>query len=259
MKPRLAIGAAALLLSSAGLGQAAGEPPIERIRQAVTGKMIRTQRWDVGLLTAEPANPTIADLYRHRAELLRLAPGPVTARVLCPIDLSGRILVPVASCTFYCEKTEEASCSRTLPNVLLDNETIDWPSFRVSNDRELARFAVAELRLDVPPPPDVDLSQGELVDRLAVVDADVEASVDYPLQALRAGAEGKMTMICQVQNDYSVICTLSRFDPPRLARYFEVSAMELGARLRAKPQLSDGSSTIGKRFEWSAAFDMDSR
>lgn len=236
------------------------QPPVVKIKNGYTGETVRRQVWEVGPRNVAPAKLTIASRYFGWLLIDQDGPKNGVARVGCRIDDSGKVAV-LSDCRFSCEDEDISHNSYCGGKVarLIDINSIEWPEFPAIDDklkrRKVQRWAVATILLDPQNRPQVDLSQGEMVEISAVVDVDAKhIFFDYPARAVRANAGGRLTLLCQIQLDLSSICQMEGFDPPENAHLFGTSAESLSRRLGAREKLPDGTSSVGKRFKFYANF-----
>ncbi|OJW60059.1 MAG: hypothetical protein BGO57_05330 [Sphingomonadales bacterium 63-6] len=265
MRRLLAIGLALLGLGVPLLAaEPVEQPPVEKVKNADTGEALRRQVWEVGRRDVAPAKATIRAQYYGWLSIDERGPEAGIGRVSCPIAESGRVTIAPGSCRVSCEGADIAYNSHCGDGVrsLVDVTSIEWPDFPAIDDKlkrqKVQRWAIAEIALDPATRPHVDLSHGDMVDVTSVVDVKgQDFTLNYPARAMRENAGGTLTLLCQVQADLSSVCRMESFVPPENAYLFEGSVGSLSLRLKARPQLPDGTSSVGKRFKFRASFHMD--
>lgn len=115
------------------------------------------------------------------------------------------------------------------------------------------RYYEFDLALPAMTAPSVNLESGEEVEAKLVSARIGSFASSYPSRALRADAEGDLTLSCQIQQDLSVICTDHSFEPAANFEYFmapsEVARRRILGGARATATLADGRDARGVRFK----------
>ena len=143
-------------------------------------------------------------------------------------------------------KKNDESNNALADTYLADSPLLQHPRF--------VRFDFTMLGPDhLPPSP----PQGPLVDKGQIERiADLLSHAPYPSNAMREGAEGRLSAHCQIEVDLSVSCLQTDFEPAANASYFRDAAPTLLLSGLVGPTLVGGGSAIGAQFDVNVVFKL---
>ena len=247
-------------LLAGGFGRCANAqtapPPIIKMKN-VFGKMIKTQTYDMTAVEIEIPKLSIARRYFVWADAPNSSNDITEFVANCWIEESQPIVPSLCQISHMSEKshpllsTAVKLFSRYAPT--LTRPQIDYRT----KPKELVHVARYRLKIDPSERPIVDLSAGPLVDITAFAAGSFTTSdVDYPPSAIRNELQGDLVVMCQVQADFSVICSPISFTPPENRDVFFGLAKSIGTKKAAPPTLANGTSSIGVRFSRTVHFRL---
>lgn len=234
--------------------QVPGEPKIEIKRVSPYPGKVYTQHFsDAGTIKVEHPKGSIADFHRiSRGFSGNLPEASIPAK--CMIRPSGLV---VFNCKPHRKLTDAEAVSFTVGTSSQFMEGA--PKFRMLTGADIGIIRTADIVFQIPKItfPLTDLTSGPLVSREEVVLNSTRNFVqNYPRRALRAEAQGKQTVECQVQSDFSIICRSLDFDPPIHHDLFRSSARNLGRSEKAQPLLKNGQPSKGVRFRMAVVYKL---
>ena len=231
-------------------------PPVVKMKN-IFGETVNVQTYHI------PANavtwPTLTIAQRHYvwSSFKTIPKANMDVLVRCQIRADGS--VSLASCEIVGDVGADAP-ERSAAIRLLYLGPILMSTFPMISDaqaKKISRLVSFPLRFDPTTNPAVDLQSGPLVEKALFANLRLPVNdFDYPPAALRAGAQGKLSVLCQVQTDFSLICAQQAFDPPENGHYFEGWAASLGRRAKISPNLTNGQSAAGVRTVFSINFRL---
>lgn len=197
-------------------------------------------------------SPTLAQYHLIWKVLEHLPPEVTRLNVSCQITDLGQ--VNLGSCEpeagLYPSERDD------LASLLIIAGAPVLPEFEAApSSRKIGRQISFPLNIDRSTRPLIDLTTGRVVDRSLIKMTNERQNV-YPSGAFRAEAQGKLTLDCQVQSDYSIICTSTHFDPPENFKYFAHFGDELSKYSKVSEQLTDGSNSAGVRSTITVKFTL---
>lgn len=239
--------AAVLSTAAAAKSTAPGVPPIIKVKD-IFGKTKRAQIYPISLdrLALKP----LTTAQQHY--VWRVIPpdrtAPFVVKLRCPVRASGHIW------PLDCTNLDDGQFSPeaiTAQRMLSESGDLipALPAISVVDAERVLRFIELEVLLDPHNRPTVDFKAGRLLDKTALPQEIIRAwSEDYPPAALRADAQGRLTVICKIQSDHSVVCTEESFDPPENGRYFQGWIADRMKKVRIPKTLLDGTDPVGARW-----------
>jgi hypothetical protein len=189
-------------------------------------------------------SPTIAQYHWIWKKLDVLPKEPLEIIMSCPIANTGKV-------GRFCKAKNEPYNSplSSVAISVLSRSKPNFPMFEsvsaaVANGPE--RRVSFPLILDPSTKPVIDITSGRIVHPSQIKFTKGGGNY-YPARALRREIEGKLTMDCQVQVDFSIICNAVQFDPQEHFNLFEKVADTVSIYSKVSEKLSDGSSSSGAR------------
>ncbi|MEM6475616.1 MAG: hypothetical protein AAF687_05560 [Pseudomonadota bacterium] len=243
-----------------------GEPEIVRDGQDTLGRDKYLQIFNLPEQKIEPWEMSIASAFWLLGGDGRVIPASKIT-VTCPISREGKVEY---GCGIAGERTAEeyrafdaARAFGMLPRPGDYRKLEKWyGKGGLFSGKPWAHYRRLEYTVSLPEltAPIVDLESGELINQeliSTVVDLSSTRRLAYPARALRRDIGGLQTIQCQIQQDYSIICRQTAFNPSEHAGLFAPSAKRLFGIQKAKPELPDGTDTRGLRFETTARYAIN--
>lgn len=104
---------------------------------------------------------------------------------------------------------------------------------------------------------ELDMESGPLVEATMVEFEGELLQLDFPPRARRVGVEGKLELLCQIQQDQSLICLPQSFEIPEHFGMFADYFLRQSRHLKMGDRLKDGSPSAGARFPLSVNYRLN--
>lgn len=243
--------ALALAVTAPASATPAATPKVERV----------TDRYgtvrDVQVLSPSPDEPairplTIAERYALWSGAGRESVGSTRVSMLCPVLPNGAV-------SFDCT-AEGFDADGPTAAIAKDLLYYAHPSFTpfaaIEASAENGPWRSVRFGVDIDPAtrPALDLDNGEFVDSALLGPLFKITAGDYPARAMRYNAQGTLSVECQVQTDYSLICRTTSANPPEFSGYFSRWAEHRSREVRMPATLPDGRPTVGLRTRFPVRF-----
>lgn len=214
------------------------------------GKKIDVRSYQLPEPPAFSQTPTLAQYHLISKLLEDFPPELVKVNVSCRINEDGR--VELSLCGPESGRYDDPQIK--LVRLLIFAGAPVLPEFEpVPSPSKFGRQITFPLAIDRSKLPVIDLTTGRAVPR-SLISFTQQPRASYSSRALRAGAQGTLTMDCQVQSDYSIICAATHFDPPENLIYFEHHDDQWSQYGKVSEQLTDGSNSAGVRTTMNISF-----
>ena len=237
------------VLAQAGTAATGNAQPsiIEHRRDPVVDIMLEYRVFDGGQIVVDPQRLTHRQWYMLLG--MRGVTLPESVAIRCAISPSGQVS------DYTCDNDVEddaaaagVAVARSLGLIAAQPSYSPEPKPKLRHYREVRYRLVFEKFT----PPGIDLTKGPLVSKSQVFGLRyTNLNMVYPTRALREERQGRQTVECQVQADYSLICNPVAFDPAENGPYFAEVARRLFAPVPVAAQLADGGPSAYARFRFS--------
>ena len=240
----LCVAVAGLALDRAN--SASPMPPIVKVK-AADGRTYRTQTFAVSALDIVLKPLTIAQRHYIWQAFETLPNGPMDVEIKCWVGSSG--IAAATNCSVAQSGPETPI--RTAGMRLLSQSAPTFPPLSPISEaeaRQYSRYVTFAIRLDPNDKPKINLEAGPILETRLFEGVGYFNWGEYPTSALRNNLNGRLTALCQVQTDSSLICSDESFDPPEHFPYFRGHTLRQSLSRKIKPKLTDGTDAAGKRF-----------
>lgn len=207
------------------------------------GKKIDVRSYQLPEPPAFSQTPTLAQYHLISKLLEDFPPELVKVNASCRINDDGRVDLSLCGP----ESSRDDDRQRKLVRLMIFAGAPVLPKFEpLPSPSKFVRQITFPLAIDRSKLPVIDLTTGREVPSSLISFTNPLHEL-YPSHALRAEIGGRLTMDCQVQSDYSIICSATNFDPPENFSYFERYDDVLSKYSKISEQLTDGSNSAGVR------------
>jgi hypothetical protein len=198
--------------------------------------------------------PPPAGVLHHSIESLALPPEGVEARFDCGIMSGGRLIgcVPTAR-TATLDPDLLVAANARLSAMKIADRTRDGTRW-TPDERTQAVILLSprdRIAIELPEAP----ATGPLMIERSPAEAAIREA--YPQRAIRANANARVTAICVVQADMSIVCPQLDVDSAELEAEFRRAAALVLMQYRIAPIRQDGASSAGTTFRTAIRFRLD--
>lgn len=233
------------------------EPSITK-HKTRSGETIYSQEFAIAAVTSGQPKFSIAEMYWLTKDQTKTLYPPQIA-VTCPITDSGRVDGQECSHDWVPDWSSGKFLAMRIATSAGTFENL--PQFSPVKYKGKDLF-IRTVKFDVNVPklerPEIDLKSGPLLEESTFrpMLKKFAPRVRYPSRALRQEADGLQRNECQVQSDYSIICTIFEFEPEENRALFEPELSEMFRKVKMEPFLPNGQPTKGARFRFNVNWRM---